>query len=165
MRYQNFITRFLSLAVIVGSLFIYNSIASERQELIQNNENIIFKVEAYNESIKTLENELNHNSKENRAESDADDSSLYANGIWEGTGIGFGGEIKISVTVKDGRIDKVEIISAEGEDSAYFNMAKVIADRIVEVQSTEVDTITGATYSSNGILDAAADALSKAVIQ
>lgn len=150
MKYQNFLIRLTSLAMIVGVLFFYNSIASARQELIKNNEQLILKVEAYNESIKGQEN------KEK-------ESSVYVDGTWEGTGTGFGGEIKVSVTVQEGKIKNVEIISAKSEDPAYFDMAKVLTKRIVEAQNTKLDTISGATYSSNGILDATTDALSKAV--
>ena len=150
MKYQNFLIRLTSLAIIVGVLFFYNSIACARQELIKNNEMLISKVEAYNESIKGQEN------KEK-------ESSAYVDGTWEGTGTGFGGEIKVSVMVQDGKIKDVEIVSAKSEDPAYFDMAKVLTKRIVEAQNTKLDTVSGATYSSTGILDAATDALSKAV--
>ncbi len=124
---------------------------------MQENENKIAAAEAYNESVMALENALEGNSGSNKA--------VYADGIWEGTGVGFGGDIRVSVTVKDGKIISVEILSAESEDPAYFEMAKVLPDNIIKEQSTEIDTVSGATYSSNGILDAAADALSKAVAQ
>lgn len=150
MKYQNFLIRLTSLAMIIGVLFFYNSIVQARQELVKNNEILISKVEEYNNSIKNIE-------------STKESSSLYTDGIWEGTGTGFGGEIKVSVTVQNGKINKVEILSAKSEDPAYFDMAKVLTKHIVEKQSTKIDTISGATYSSNGILDATSDALSKAV--
>lgn len=156
MKYKNFILRAVSLAVIVGALFNYNSIALGRQQIVQENENKIAEAEAYNESVTALEN----------ADKDAENAiAAYADGTWEGTGIGFGGDINVSVTVTDGKITNVEILSAEDEDPAYFEMARVLPDNIVKEQSTEIDTVSGATYSSNGILDAAADALSKAVTQ
>lgn len=136
--------------MIVGVLLFYNSIAQARQELVKNNEILISKVEEYNHSIKNIE-------------STKESSALYVDGTWEGTGTGFGGEIKVSVIVQNGKINKVEILSAKSEDPAYFDMAKVLTENIVEKQSTKIDTISGATYSSNGILDAASNALSKAV--
>lgn len=153
MKYKNFILRVLSLAVVIGVLFQYNSIAYGRQQIVDENNEKVAEAEAYNESIMALENGEDEN------------SSSYADGAYDGSGIGFGGEITVSVTVAEGKIAQVEITSADAEDPAYFDMAKVLADQIVEEQSTEIDTISGATYSSHGILDAAADALSKAVAQ
>ena len=48
------------------------------------------------------------------------------------------------------------------EDTAYLDAASAVIDSILEQQSTDVDTVSGATFSSNGILHAAEDALRKA---
>ena len=53
--------------------------------------------------------------------------------------------------------------SAEKEDSAYLAMAEDIIPKIIEAQSVEVDTISGATFSSTGIKDATEQALEQAV--
>ena len=55
------------------------------------------------------------------------------------------------------------ITSAENEDGAYLTMAEEIIPAIIEAQSADVDTISGATFSSTGIKDAVAQALEKAV--
>ena len=68
-----------------------------------------------------------------------------------------------AATVKDGKIEAVEVTSAEKEDSAYLAMAEDIIPKIIEVQSAEVDTISGATFSSTGIKNAAEQALEQAV--
>lgn len=153
MKYKNFILRVVSLALVVVVLFQYNTVALGRQQIMDENKQQVAEAEAYNESIMALEN------------GDAENTSSYTDGTYDGTGIGFGGDVNVSVTVADGKIASVEIISADAEDPAYFDMAKVLTDTIVEEQSTEVDVISGASYSSHGILDAAADALSKAVAQ
>mgnify|MGYP000296520535 CR=1 FL=1 len=64
---------------------------------------------------------------------------------------------------KDGKIEAVEVTSAEKEDSAYLAMAEDIIPKIIEAQSAEVDTISGATFSSTGIKNAAEQALEQAV--
>lgn len=76
---------------------------------------------------------------------------------------GFGGTVAVEVTVKDGKIEAVEVTSAEKEDSAYLAMAEDIIPKIIEAQSAEVDTISGATFSSTGIKNAAEQALEQAV--
>lgn len=152
MRYKNFILRVVSLALVVGVLFQYNTVALGRQQIVEENKQKVAEAEAYNESVMALEN-------------GEDETAGYVDGTYDGSGIGFGGEITVSVTIAGGKITQVEILSADAEDPAYFNMAKVLTDNIVEEQSAEVDTVSGATYSSNGIRDAASDALSKAVAQ
>ena len=65
--------------------------------------------------------------------------------------------------VKDGKIEAIEVTSAEKEDGAYLAMAEDIIPKIIEAQSAEVDTISGATFSSTGIKNAAEKALEQAV--
>ncbi len=92
-----------------------------------------------------------------------EEPSGYKDGVYYGTGTGFGGDIELKVTVSGGKIVSVEVVSTE-DDEAFFSKAAVLLDRIVEQQSTNVDTVSGATYSSAGIIQAARDALSKAGI-
>ena len=54
------------------------------------------------------------------------------------------------------------ITSADGEDSAYLSNAEAIIPKIIEAQSADVDTISGATFSSTGIRNAAQEAIEKA---
>ena len=57
------------------------------------------------------------------------------------------------------RLQKAEIISAKNETKDYLESAKKILDDAVKRQSTDVDTVSGATLSSNGIIAAMKDAL------
>lgn len=83
-------------------------------------------------------------------------------GEYTGTGQGYGGPVTLKLTVKDGTIESLEVTSAGGETPAYFNMAKAIIPNIISSGSANVDGVSGATYSSNGIKAAAAEALKKA---
>ena len=94
---------------------------------------------------------------------DADDSdNVYKNGTFEGSGTGYGGTITVQVTLEDDTITAVSVVSAPGEDSAYLSQGENVINSIISEQSTDVDTISGATFSSTGILEAVNDALSKA---
>lgn len=155
MKYKNFLIRLISLLLVVGSLWYYNAAAWKRQEIVEAHEQKIAEAEAYNESVMALE--------QGNSQEDGANATAYQDGTYEGTGIGFGGEVSVSVTITDGKIANVEILSADDEDPAYFDMAKVLTDTIVKEQNAQVDVISGATFSSNGILEAAQDALSKAV--
>ena len=59
-------------------------------------------------------------------------------------------------------ITSINVVSAPGEDSAYLSQAESVIDSILSAQSTDVDTVSGATFSSTGILNAVDDALGKA---
>ena len=61
----------------------------------------------------------------------------YTDGIYQGTATGFGGDITVEVTITDGRIAAVDILSAEKEDSAYLTMANDIIPEILDAQSAE----------------------------
>ena len=94
---------------------------------------------------------------------EADDSdNVYKNGTFEGSGTGYGGTITVQVTLEDDTITAVSVVSAPGEDSAYLSQGENVINSIISEQSTDVDTISGATFSSTGILEAVNDALSKA---
>lgn len=100
---------------------------------------------------------------EESGETYSDDSdNFYKNGTYEGSGTGYGGTITVQVTMEDDTITAVSVVSAPGEDSAYISQGENVISSILSEQSTDVDTISGATFSSTGILEAVNDALSKA---
>ncbi len=83
----------------------------------------------------------------------------YTDGIFVGTGTGYKGEIEVQVIVENGLIEEISILSS-GDDVPYFMRAEgTILSEVVESQNVDVDTVSGATFSSNGILEAIADAL------
>ena len=95
-------------------------------------------------------------------ETSDDSDNVYKNGTFEGSGTGYGGTITVQVTLEDDTITAVSVVSAPGEDSAYLSQGENVINSIISEQSTDVDTISGATFSSTGILEAVNDALSKA---
>lgn len=83
----------------------------------------------------------------------------YKDGIYTGTGEGFRGTTQVQVTVKDGYIADIAVLSFQ-DDREFFQKAQsaVIKDILAE-QTSDVDAVSGATFSSKGIKDAVADAL------
>ena len=78
-----------------------------------------------------------------------------------GEGEGFGGTIRVKVTMDGDQISKIEVLS-HGETAGVSDPAfETIPDAIIAAQSTEVDAAAGATFSSKGIMEAVNDALSK----
>lgn len=80
-------------------------------------------------------------------------------GTYEGTGTGFRGDTKISVTVSGGQITDISIVSYQDDQEFFERASDVVIEEIISNQDVNVDAVSGATYSSNGIMGAVADAL------
>lgn len=81
-----------------------------------------------------------------------------ADGFYKGSGTGFAGTVSVSVEIKDKSIVAINILSTQ-DDEAFFNRAKGVIDKIIAGQILDVDVVSGATYSSNGIISAVKNAL------
>lgn len=88
--------------------------------------------------------------------------SAYRDGVYTGTARGFGGDITVQVTIANDTITDISIVSAEGETRSYFTRARYVISAMLTTGTPEVDTISGATYSSTGIINAVKSALKKA---
>lgn len=87
----------------------------------------------------------------------------YVDGVYTGSGSGYHGSTQVQVTVSGGFITDITVLST-GDDAEFFSRAKSgVISEILSSQSTSVDTVSGATFSSNGIIDAVKDALSGAL--
>jgi len=140
---KTFFLKLINLMAIGGVLCGYNLVMEIRAQ-----EDTVARMQAQVQTMQTAE-----------AGSAA---GTYTDGVYTGEAEGFGGTISVEVTVENGAVTGIEILSAEKEDNAYLTMAKDIIPAILEQQSAEVDTISGATFSSTGIKNAVAEALQKA---
>ena len=96
--------------------------------------------------------------------SSSSSSSNYKDGTYTGTGSGFkGGVTKVKVTVSGGKITDITTISNGDTPSFYQRAWSTISSKVTSSQSASVNTVSGATFSSKGILDAVNNALSQAV--
>ena len=87
----------------------------------------------------------------------------YVDGTYTGSGTGFGGTITVQVTVSNHKIASINILDASSETASYFANAQGVISRIISSQSPNVDAVSGATYSSNGIISAVQRALAQAI--
>ena len=78
------------------------------------------------------------------------------------TGIGLGGDVHVAVTIEDGKITAIEV--GENNETAGIgsNAIEQLPGKIVDAQSIAVDTVTGATVTSNAILSAVEAAITEA---
>ena len=87
----------------------------------------------------------------------AEAGGTYKDGTYEGSAYGFGDLITVSVTLKDGKMTDIAVLSADGEDKPYYKQAVSVLNEMLEAQSTEVDAVSGATLTADGLIDAVAD--------
>lgn len=85
----------------------------------------------------------------------------YRNGSFSGSGKGYAGTVTVSITINEDVIKDITVTKAS-EDEPYFSAAKELIGDILSKQSTDVDTVSGATFSSKGIISAVNDALKNA---
>lgn len=133
-------------ACVVISLSGYQTKASEPSK---------DKKQQVSENVTDTETET-----ENAAENTqtATGSFDLADGVYKGSATGFSGPVTVAVTIMDKKITSIDILSST-DDEAFFNRAKGVIDRIISSQSFDVDVVSGATYSSNGIIKAVKNAL------
>ena len=156
---RQLIVRFLNVAVIAAVLIGYNTVLDKRDK-----EDQIARLSA---ELETTQENLQaaaaaSNTADTAASEAAEAEGQYVDGTYDGEADGFGGTIAVEVTVEGGQITDLAITSADGEDSAYLSNAEAIIPKIIEAQSADVDTISGATFSSTGIRNAAQEAIEKA---
>ena len=168
---KQLLVRSLNLAVIAAVLLGYNTVLDRREkedqiaQLSAELETTKLQKESLEAAAKTTQNAAaSEEAASDASAADTDDTtaSPYLDGTYEGEAEGFGGMITVQVTVKNGQMTDLSILSADGEDSAYLSNAKDIIPKILEAQSADVDTISGATFSSTGIKNATVEALEKA---
>ena len=150
-RYRNFILRAVNLLLVAVLLVQYQHIAVARAATVAQREQQIAEVESWNASVLQAEKA----EEEQQAEEEG-----YKDGVYEGTGLGFGDDI--SVTIQDGQMTDITVVSADGEDKPYYRQAIAVLDEMLTAQSTEVDAVAGATLTAEGLIEAVADALGKA---
>ncbi len=83
----------------------------------------------------------------------------YTDGTYTGTGNGFRGKIDVTVTIKNGNISDVQVQDYEDDATYMQSVIRELIPKVLKEQSTEVDTVSGATYSSKGLLKAVDQAI------
>ena len=148
MKHPTFFVKLLSLLLLIGLFCGYQQVALRRAAAVAEREQEIALAEAHNRAVQQKMNAV---------------SARFVPGAYEGEAQGFGGVIRVSVTVDENEITEIEVLSSPGEDAAYFSQAETLNAKILQKQSTDLDAVTGATLSSIGLLDAVDAALEQAV--
>ncbi len=135
---RNTFFKFVNLAIVIAAVTGFSAWAADRNAADA----------AVQEQIEAAEHAANR--------------GPYANdGTWEGSAKGYGGTVTMSVTIKDGYIDSVDIVDVSHEDEAWLKMCQDIPAAIKKAQSPQVDTISSATFTSTGMINAVKKAIQK----
>ena len=191
MKNLNFYMRVISLLLVILAVLFYNSsmkAQANEKEIAALTDKVDTLQEQQNELLSALEtsyvnrmqnqaasaesgssdDKTTDTSDGNVSDTDAEDTAtadsdnVYKDGTYIGEAEGYGGTIQVEVTLTGDEITSINVVSAPGEDSAYLSQAESVIDSILSAQSTDVDTVSGATFSSTGILNAVDAALGKA---
>lgn len=101
-------------------------------------------------------------STESQTSTEPSPSTAIADGSYTGTARGNNGDITVSTTFKDGKIESVEIVSQEETQGISNDPIEQMGQRIVDAQSVAVDTFSGATMTSRGIINAVSNSIENA---
>ena len=148
MKHPTFLVKLLCLLLLLAMFGVYQKEALARAELVAAREQEISEAEAHNREILRLMSQA---------------EERYTPGSYEGEAQGFGGVVRVRVTVSAEEITDITVLASSGEDAAYFQQAESLIPKILSEQTTDFDAVTGATLSTIGLLDAVDQALEQAV--
>ena len=119
--------------------------------------------DAAKEEVTEAEN-TDEQSGNNEQEEAQEQSCRFKNGTFEGTGEGYSGKVHVSITIENDTITSFSA-NADDDDPDFFDDAKskVIPQIKDSLSADGIDACSGATYSSNGIIEAARNALEQAM--
>lgn len=92
----------------------------------------------------------------------SEEAGIYTPGTYTGTAAGKNGDVKVEVTFSANAIDSVKVVEHSETAGISDGAIENIPTAIVENQSLAVDTVSGATITSEAILNAVADAVAQA---
>ena len=96
-------------------------------------------------------------------DSDASSASgAYKDGEYLGKASAYNGNVEVKVSISGGKITAIDIVKTKDDEEYFFDAQKKVIPEILEKQSTDVDTVAGATTSSEGIAHAVQKALEEA---
>lgn len=166
------ISLFVGTYALTNSLITYNLQNNSNSnnlstEVNQNNNNTNTNINSGKSSNTNVSKNTNTNTNFNtnkNTNTSATSSTKYKDGTYTGVGRGYRDGLTVSVTIKNNKITNIEIVSINDTPGYYEKATNVVPKEIINSQSTKVNTVSGATRSSNGIISAVNDALSEALI-
>ena len=89
-------------------------------------------------------------------------TGTYTPGTYEATAVGFGGEVKVTMTFDAENVTDVKIEAGSETPSVGGAAAETLAAAVMEKQSAEIDTVSGASITSGAVKTAVENCFAQA---
>lgn len=122
--------------------------------------------ETKTEKLQFSEEEIDSNQeiKSNQeVDSNQEITTIYKDGIYTASAYGYDGDIEITITIQDHKITEIKGLSYESDSWYYETAKKSLFAQILSKQNSEVDVVSGATYSSKAIINSVKKILEEAL--
>jgi uncharacterized protein with FMN-binding domain len=106
--------------------------------------------------------EVSEESSEETPEDASASEAIFPAGEYEGVGTGKNGDIKVKVTLSDTKIENVEVLEQAETEGLGDVAIEDLIPAILESQTVDVDSVSGATVTSDGLKEAVTNALAEA---
>lgn len=125
-------------------------------------------IEAVNKALGKGEDEAKETESKETESKEPEDREAFieagrfpdlTDGIYTGVADAFRGDVEVQVTVENQKVKDISILSYCDNEEYFFKAAPIVIQQMKDEQSLNVDAVSGATYSSNGIIHAVANAL------
>ena len=131
----------------------------EYQEYDEENQNDKYN---YEDNYEEENNQPDDNQQNDIIVDEPEIEYIYNNGSYTATAYGYDGDVEVTITIENDVIIDISAVTYES-DSWYFDTAQgSVISQILDTQQCDVDAVSGATYSSNAIMSAVAEALNMA---
>lgn len=90
------------------------------------------------------------------------EAGTYIPGTYTGEGQGFGGTVTVTITTDENSITEVTVTGDSETANIGGAQLENLGNAILEAQSAEIDVVSGATLTSNGVIEAAKAAIEAA---
>ncbi|MDR1779084.1 MAG: hypothetical protein LBR14_05020 [Clostridiales Family XIII bacterium] len=154
-----FVEKLICCVVVVAALFTYTHIMRLDKQL----EAAAADVEQLNAELLAANEQLEALARSGVPTAATSTSGGYIDGVYTGTGQGAGGPVTSQVTIENGYIVKIDILSADGETEDQLTKSLAVVDEILAQQSAAVSPVPEAVETSAGIIDSVSYALVTAV--
>jgi uncharacterized protein with FMN-binding domain len=128
---------------------------------------------ATEETVESKDESLSEEENDDIIESETEDRSGYfidnvvlTDGTFTGEGEGYNPGIVVEVIVSENMITDIVVTEHNENKEEYYGVpVQIIPHEIIDTQNLVVDVVSGATFTSAGIMEATLDSLSKSIIE
>lgn len=114
------------------------------------------------EEFEPLKEAVREPEKKGEKLEEIEEPDLYIDGTYYGAAFGYNDDILVEVLVTDGKIVSIKVVEHYDDQPYMKDAEKKVIPAIINKQTTNVDACSGATFSSNGIIEAVREALADA---